>query len=742
MPKGTHVYRKLESDYEIRVLKILPGNHPDKIECYLIPSALPPSDNAPSKSQSKAKAETLKYDALSYWWGEPDEVARQQIMIYSAGGHMLGVQRGTFYIRKNLEAALRQLRSNTEDVYIWVDAICINQEDKKEKMAQVSRMHEIYTEATKVCVWLGAGGPDTKKTFKFLTEILDLQKLDNLAASGDPEKWWLVVRLMRNKWFSRRWVIQELTLARDALVCWGASEMSWSNFADAIALFIEKHDEIKEILNSTAEYPQTKDPVGDVRALGANTLVNATNELFRKSEDGKIHQRLLRLEVLVTCRFLAFEATDPRDTIYAVLSIAKDTSFGMCDLKQRPSWMRSQESHGIVGKIGSVLFNYCFQPMYQVFFPVPTSSGMESRDDIRISPDYDKNIIDVCADFMDYCIETSESLDILCRHWAPTPQKRTLRQETLKPSAAPDTEEKVPTWIPSIKGHAFGGPEDALNGRINGDSFVGHQERQHHQHYNASANLPPWWKFGKCEQSEKEPAKRKQTQSQVLAEAPTESTQAGTACPPPNAPVQPQRRKKLDGTLFIKGFRLGEITKIFGRVKGMIQQEALEMAGWPTNSGRDKVPDQLWRTLVADRGPNGTNAPSWYRRACLECLKYVDLGGDLFTDDLKTMKGAPKMIVSFLERVQRVVWNRRFFHSTKRSLFGLAPPDAKIGDCIYIIFGCTVPVVLREFSTNDDENYFEFVGECYVNGYMDGEAIDARHRPAYPYTEVQEIMLR
>jgi hypothetical protein len=99
-------------------------------------------------------------------------------------------------------------------VGIWVDAICINQEDKKEKTAQVLRMHEIYTEARNVCIWLGAGVPETKETFDFLREILNLQELDRLIASGDtPEKWKLVVRLMENKWFSSRWVIQELALA-------------------------------------------------------------------------------------------------------------------------------------------------------------------------------------------------------------------------------------------------------------------------------------------------------------------------------------------------------------------------------------------------------------------------------------------------------------------------------------------------------------------------------------------------
>jgi hypothetical protein len=739
LPKGTYDYKKLESVDEIRVLRILKGRRDDKIECNLLRSALASSGNGPSSST----AETLEYDALSYWWGPPNEEARKEIMITSYDGQardrnsspsLFKLQRGSFYIRPNLEAALRQIRSKKRDVDIWVDAICINQDNKKEKMAQVSRMHEIYSEAKNVCVWLGAGVPDTKETFDFLKETLNLQRLDKLIASGEnPEKWWLVVRLMENRWFSRRWVIQELALARDATVRWGKAKMSWTNFADAIALFMTKHDEIKQILSKTAEYPRTTDPFGDARALGANTLVNATNDLFRKSEDGKIQQRLLTLEVLVSCLFLAFEATDPRDTIYAVLSIAKDTSFAMSDLKARTSWeiKTRRESNGIYGE-------------FDIAVPAPPSAGMQLRDDIRISPDYDKNIIDVCADFMDYCIETSQSLDILCRHWAPTPHKKT-RRETIKPGAEFVEEETMPTWIPSIKGYAFGAPEDALNGRMNGDSFVARQERQHQQHYNASAGLLPWWEFGKCEQPDSKTAEELEAQSQVSAEAVAQSAQGEASTITPQPP--PQRSRKFDGTLSIKGFRLGKITRRSSRgSRGMIQQEAFKMGGLSMDSDHRKVPDQFWRTLVADRGPNGTNAPSWYRRACLECLNHIDQNGDLFTNDLKSLKGTPITIVSFLERVQRVVWNRRFFQSTdyekkdRKPLFGLVPPEAKLEDIICIIFGCTVPVVLRECNTSDDY-YFEFVGECYVHGFMDGEAI-SKNRPCYPYNTAEEFKLR
>lgn len=159
---------------------------------------------------------------------------------------------GTFYIRGNLKAALEQFRSESKDVDVWIDALCINQDNVKEKTAQVARMDEIYSSASSVWVWLGAGKPETKETFDFLKyDILDLKVLDDLVKTKEYEKKWkLVVTLMKNRWFSRRWVIQELALARRAVVRWGSEEMEWSNFADAIALVMTKHDEITEILGN------------------------------------------------------------------------------------------------------------------------------------------------------------------------------------------------------------------------------------------------------------------------------------------------------------------------------------------------------------------------------------------------------------------------------------------------------------------------------------------------------------
>ena len=145
--------------------------------------------------------------------------------------------------------------------------------------------------------------------------------------------------------------------------------------------------------------------------FSANALINMSQTLFRWGQDRTIQQALSPLKTLVTSWFVPFETSDPRDAIFSVLPLAKETS------------------------------------------TIPFQFQQQTPLDQRLSPDYSKKYTDAFADFMDYCIETSQSLDILCRHWAPEPW-RMSRLELLRTEEKRREEEiPVPTWIPSVSGH-------------------------------------------------------------------------------------------------------------------------------------------------------------------------------------------------------------------------------------------------------------------------------------------------
>jgi hypothetical protein len=634
---------------------------------------------------------------------------------------------GSFRIRDNLNAALQKLRHDKGSRDYWTDAICIDQEYPSEKKAQVARMHEVYSQAANVCIWLGEDEPTptASETFKFLEAILNLRNLDDFIADinkNNAKKWALVVSLMGNTFFTRRWVIQELALARRASVQYGDQDIEWSSFADAIALFMTKYKQIKRT---------SLDPFGlksgvDARAFGANTIVNATTNLFRKSPEGDVEERLLPLEVLVTSMLLAFEAGEPRDTIFAVLTLANDTN----------------------------------------------------KSDPRIAPEYEKELMDVYIDFLDYCVESSKSLDVICRHFFAQPLKAIQRTSSWGTGSIP---QRMPSWITFIDKSPFGKPSEIQQGRLHGDSIVGKLERQGQRTYNASSGLRPWYEFGvldseelvhqrthiqfgELEPEELEPPlappKRTSTFSGFRKLAKRTATfplgahgkipiQPASDAPRPQLQAVSSKSgpKKHDGTLKVMGFRLGCVDEVSDRVsaEGVIVDEALVMGGWEGLAKEEqKVPDRLWRTMVANRGHDGTSAaPAWYGRACLECLSQVVRNGDLSIQQLKDRRDpikTPSTIVMFLDRVQEMVFNRRFFTTKantgkqKTSLFALGSKDVKKGDFVCILFGCSVPVVLRKITENG-EHHYQWIGECYAHGVMEGEAFSDGH-PDYPYNQV------
>ncbi|KUJ11247.1 HET-domain-containing protein, partial [Mollisia scopiformis] len=120
-------YKALDLDWnEIRLLTFLPQDADGRIRCRLDHASL---INAPA------------YAALSYCWGDPTPV--KSIVINDV----------EVEIGPNLESALRCLQSRGYD-RLWVDAICINQQDNVEKSQQLLWMGSIYRRATRVAAWV------------------------------------------------------------------------------------------------------------------------------------------------------------------------------------------------------------------------------------------------------------------------------------------------------------------------------------------------------------------------------------------------------------------------------------------------------------------------------------------------------------------------------------------------------------------------------------------------------------
>lgn len=122
-------YQPITRPDQIRLVKILPGSRIETIKCELQSAILGP--------------ETPKYVALSYCWGD----ATHKTWV-SCNGQRLA-------LTKDLLNALRRLRRKDQTETLWIDQICINQEDLDERSRQVQLMRKIYKSAAYVYIWLG-----------------------------------------------------------------------------------------------------------------------------------------------------------------------------------------------------------------------------------------------------------------------------------------------------------------------------------------------------------------------------------------------------------------------------------------------------------------------------------------------------------------------------------------------------------------------------------------------------------
>lgn len=201
----------------------------------------------------------------------------------------------------------------------------------------------------------------------------------------------------------------------------------------------------------------------------------------------------------------------------------------------------------------------------------------------------------------------------------------------------------------------------------------------------------------------------------------------------------------------VKAIRLGVIEECSDVMRdGIIPGDWLAKLGWHDDPHK-RVPDQVWRLLVADRTASGGDLPEWYCRACLHCLKdsrFINNRGDFNSHKELSEKSPDHMTSIYLKRVESVVWRRRIVRLKVDPVFGstpafaLAPEMTVEKDLIYVLAGCSVPVVLRRIHSDLSEQVFRVIGESYVHGMMNGEAMHSLRDAGKFSVSAQKIVLQ
>ncbi|ORY04747.1 heterokaryon incompatibility protein-domain-containing protein [Clohesyomyces aquaticus] len=269
----------------------------------------------------------------------------------------------SFPVGVNLHGALEAIREKNVPVLIWVDAICIDQQNKDERAQQVQLMSHIYGRATSVTIWLGHEADDSQLAVKFLEDVADYadspQRIEHLISThvGDPSVPAVACLFERDYW-RRLWVVQEVFNAKDITVYCGSSKLPWSVYKSASAVF-KRH---KSVINYYFPGGGTHDPRDRISQTGftyAQSLVYQgpsslpdVAALTRRGEE-------FLFDVMRVCRPKL--CADARDKVFGILGIM-------------PEEIRNE-------------------------FPV----------------DYNLSLKEVYINVVDYLISTTEYLDIICQ---------------------------------------------------------------------------------------------------------------------------------------------------------------------------------------------------------------------------------------------------------------------------------------------------------------------------------------
>lgn len=582
-----------------------------------------------------AALDDARYECLSYCWGDLTEA---RPVIVSCLEKDKPSTSKSMQVTANLYDCLQHLRPDkiAKPRTLWIDALCINQNDLEERADQVAIMRSIFSNAEIVNVWLGRPDKLVRENIEYASTVL--KKYQSAANEGSAEIHHMRLHegllnqgaehsdstLLEYEWFQRVWVLQECFNAKAIRVMCGHVVMSWS-------LILR----INECLNNN-----------QLRAAnaGGNTVMpDLFAGLFTHSihPDGASPNEYLSYSktsrtmpiIDVILRGLDLDATDPRDKIYALLSFGDET------------W-NFDAQHAL------------------------------------IRPDYTKSVARVYADFTRWWITYHESLRILSAVHASG--GRTWQKLLSRPDI--DFSERA-TWS------------------------IWHDGKS--KWTQSSLGLPrnaPW-----------------SASSDLTVEL--ELVQA-----PDNPMVLSLLGRQVDMITEIRNYPFFDV------------YEHLMGPDLPKNDEQRRMHDAYCHIFdpVDERRIWKSNIQRHHLQQTIRSLSPEETKTKLL-DHLRTHASysANGRIVS---RTGSIDCHSACYFSTANGHTGLCPSVAREGDIIVVLHGASMPFLVRkglEFpAMNDISNSQQgkgvsgssLVGECYLNGFMQGRAVHEQNdgKDAYP----------
>lgn len=668
-PEWSPLYARypLVGSRSIRVVHLQPGPRNAKLRCNIEVVRL---------------SQKPSYEALSYFWGtKPSK--ENSITCQSVTSATEGIVPETdLAITATLHEALVCLRKQDKVRTLWVDQICINQNNdidgEKEKSAQIKMMGEIYASSEHTHVWLRRGRPilpwyllpqDCKlpdffgqigKSLEMLMRDSELQLIPGLGWRGcrnkkslremkedyrakyglpreNDRRWGLLYGLFDAPWFSRVWIIQEVALPKSVQVHYADLCLEWDRFVGVMSF-------VESLQPAFMDSPVVRDWYVRLRALEERRQLTQRGEVesldqlmsqHRKAEASMEHDHVFGLMGLASQESLPFEPDYSVELSQVFLKIAKQAVsrgcldiLGLCGDPSHPYAKDFEKLRGLPSWV----------PDFSDGNGPHSLTGMGMLLDDRFKALKEFN--------------ASKSRESHARAWPRVTHERFLEARgqfigTIEEFAASPAafkaihvshDLKTPAQLESAIPHRF--EHISENMRFNNLRMVWDQ-----------------W------------AKR-------ISEG-----------------------KSMDD-VFLSTYLLGETGETLETARPYYEQEKIDIMVWRAVTFGHGCSSPLWGFLIFHTSMLGLKV--------LEPL-------------LRLVGYTPFMLSSEYHERRRLSAERELFLSEDGRV-GLAPRWAVRGDKICILQGGKVPVILRR--TGEDGPY-KFIGEAYVHGVMHGEIFDS-----------------
>ena len=301
LTKCSLTYKPIDkSKNQIRLLELDQRTTFGEIRCKLVTKSL--DDAGP-------------FEAISYRWSYSDPLVP-----------MLADEK-RILVSQSVYLLLRSLQTGSDSPQmLWIDSICINQEDKDEKSWQIPLMGKIYSSATKVIAWIG-GSPASAGSLRYISELsaaLDLNQtpkvLDSFESRSKFNRNWAATQsLLEHEWFSRVWVVQEVAFAKDLLLRHSSDEeIHWETLDRFVSGALQRSSSPFLFTETNAAKSRTGKDLKSNNIISIRMMSNIRRQ-FHNSPDSQTLG--LSLAMLLTAYL---DSTEEKDRIYGLLGLTSE----------------------------------------------------------------------------------------------------------------------------------------------------------------------------------------------------------------------------------------------------------------------------------------------------------------------------------------------------------------------------------------------------------------------------------